>query len=300
MTFEVNTSPFAGRTGRFLTSRQIRERLFEEALHNVALRVEETEDPDRFLVSGRGELHLSILLENLRREGYELAVSRPRVIRREIDGVTCEPWEQLTVDVEERHQGAVMEALGARAGSVVNVMPDGQGRVRLDWSIPTRGLIGFQTHFRTMTNGAGILHHVFEKYAPARPERIGRRTNGVLVSMATGKALAYALDNLQERGRLFIGPGEEVYEGQIVGIHSRDSDLVVNPLKGKKLTNMRAAGKDDGILLTPPLRYSLEESLEFLDDEELVEITPGAIRLRKRHRKEQDRLLAAKRLVAAS
>jgi GTP-binding protein len=295
MTFEVNTSPFAGRDGRFLTSRQIRERLFEEAIHNVALRVEETEDPDRFMVSGRGELHLSILLENLRREGYELAVSRPRVIRREVAGVTCEPWEQLAVDVEDRHQGVVMEALGSRAGGLGSVAPDGRGRVRMDWSIPTRGLIGFQTTFRTITNGSGIMHHVFEKYAPARPERIGRRTTGVLVSMATGKSLAYALDNLQERGRLFIAPGDEVYEGQIVGMHTRDSDLVVNPLKGKKLTNIRAAGKDDGILLTPPLRFSLEEALEFLDDEELVEVTPGAIRLRKRHLKEQDRLLAAKR-----
>jgi len=295
MTFEVNTSPFAGKDGRYLTSRQIRERLFEEALHNVALRVEETEDPDRFLVSGRGELHLSILLENLRREGYELAVSRPRVIRREVDGVTCEPWEQLTVDVEDRHQGAVMEALGARAGTLENMMPDGLGRVRLDFTIPTRGLIGFQTSFRTLTNGSGIMHHVFDKYAPARPERIGRRQNGVLVSMAQGKVLAYALGNLQERGKLFISPGDEVYEGQIVGIHSRDSDLVVNPLKGKKLTNMRASGSDEAILLTPALRYSLEESLEFLDDDELVEITPNAIRLRKRLRKEQDRVLAAKR-----
>ena len=299
MTFEVNTSPFSGRDGRYLTSRQIRERLFEEALHNVALRVEETPDPDRFLVSGRGELHLSILLENLRREGYELAVSRPRVIRREIDGITCEPWEQLAVDVEDRHQGAVMEALGARAGSLEAMTPDGMGRVRLDFVIPTRGLIGFQTNFRTLTNGSGIMHHVFDKYAPARPERIGRRANGVLVSMAQGKVLGYALGNLQERGRLFASPGDEVYEGQIVGIHSRDSDLVVNPLKGKKLTNMRASGSDETIMLTPPLRFSLEEALEFLDDDELVEITPTAIRLRKRHRKEQDRLLAAKRAGTA-
>jgi GTP-binding protein len=295
MTFEVNTSPFAGKDGKYLTSRQIRERLFKEAIHNVALRVEETEDPDRFLVSGRGELHLSILLENLRREGYELAVSRPRVIRREIDGRTCEPYENLAVDVEDRHQGAVLEALGARGGSVERMMPDGQGRVRLDWTIPTRGLIGFQTTFRTLTNGTGLMYHVFDRYAPAKPERLGRRANGVLVSMATGKSLAYALDNLQERGRLFIGPGDEVYEGQIVGIHARDSDLAVNPLKGKKLTNMRAAGKDDGILLTPPLRFGLEEALEFLDDDELVEITPKSVRLRKRLLKDADRSIAAKR-----
>jgi GTP-binding protein len=295
MSFEVNTSPFAGRDGKYLTSRQVRERLAEEVIHNVALRVEDTDSTDRFLVSGRGELHLSILLENLRREGYELAVSRPRVIRREIDGVTCEPWETLAVDIEERHQGAVLEALGARGGTMEAMMPDGQGRVRLDYRIPTRGLIGFQTTFRTLTNGTGLMHHVFEKYAPARPERIGRRANGVLVSMATGKALAYALFNLQERGRLFIEPGEEVYEGQIVGIHSRDSDLTVNPLKGKKLTNMRAAGRDEAVILTPAIRTSLEEALEFLDDDELVEITPRHVRLRKRHLKENERVLAAKR-----
>ncbi|MFN8178939.1 MAG: translational GTPase TypA [bacterium] len=295
MTFEVNTSPFAGRDGKYLTSRQIRERLAEETIHNVALRVEETGDSDKFLVSGRGELHLSILLENLRREGYEMAVSRPRVIRREIDGRTCEPYEDLTVDVEERHQGAVLEALGARAGTLKGIHPDGRGRVRLDWTIPTRGLIGFQTTFRTLTNGTGLMYHVFEKYAPAKPERIGRRSDGVMVSMATGKALGYALDKLQERGRLFVSPGDEVYEGQIVGIHAKDDDLVVNPLKGKKLTNMRAAGKDDSILLTPPIRFSLEEALEFLDDDELVEITPGAIRLRKRYLKDNERALAAKR-----
>jgi GTP-binding protein len=298
MTFEVNTSPFSGRSGKYLTSRQLRDRLQRETIHNVALRVEHPEEADRFLVSGRGELHLSILLENLRREGYELAVSRPRVIRREIEGRTCEPYETLTVDVEERHQGAVLEALGARGGQLGNMQTLGDERIRLDYSIPTRGLIGFQTMFRTLTNGTGIMHHVFEKYAPAKAERLGRRTNGVLVSMATGKALAYALDNLQDRGRLFIGPGEEVYEGQVVGIHSRDSDIVVNPLKGKKLTNMRASGKDDGVLLTPPLRYSLEEALEFIDDDELVEITPDAIRLRKRHLKENERLLAAKRAAA--
>jgi len=299
MTFEVNTSPFSGRDGKYLTSRQIRERLAEEIIHNVALRVEDTESPDRFLVSGRGELHLSILLENLRREGYEMAVSRPRVIRKEIDGVNCEPWETLTVDIEDRHQGAVLEALGARGGTVEGMTPDGQGRVRLDYRIPTRGLIGFQTLFRTMTNGTGLMHHVFESYAPAKPERIGRRSNGVLVSMATGKALAYALFNLQERGRLFVEPGEEVYEGQIVGIHSRDSDLTVNPLKGKKLTNMRASGRDEAVILTPAIRNSLEEALEFLDDDELVEITPKHVRLRKRHLKENERIVAAKRADGA-
>jgi GTP-binding protein len=300
MTFEVNTSPFSGRDGKYLTSRQIRERLAEEIIHNVALRVEDTGLTDRFLVSGRGELHLSILLENLRREGYEMAVSRPRVIRKEIDGVTCEPWEILTVDIEERHQGAVLEALGSRGGTVEAMMPDGQGRVRLEYKIPTRGLIGFQTTFRTLTNGTGLLHHVFDRYAPAKPERIGRRMNGVLVSMATGKALAYALFNLQERGRLFIEPGEEVYEGQIIGIHSRDSDLTVNPLKGKKLTNMRASGSDEAVILTPAIHTSLEEALEFLDDDELVEITPKHVRLRKRHLKENERALAAKRAEPVS
>jgi GTP-binding protein len=238
---------------------------------------------------------LSILLENLRREGYELAVSRPRVIRKEVDGRPCEPHEALTIDIEERHRGAVLEALGARGGKLENMQPDGQGRVRLEYFIPTRGLIGFQTTFRTLTNGTGLMHHVFERYAPANPERIGRRTNGVLVSMTTGKALGYALFNLQERGRLFIEPGEEIYEGQIVGIHAREGDLTVNPLKGKKLTNVRAAGRDEAVLLTPAIRTSLEEALEFLDDDELVEITPKAIRLRKRHLNESERLLAAKR-----
>jgi GTP-binding protein len=245
-------------------------------------------------------LHLSILLENLRREGFELAVSRPRVIRKEIDGRTCEPYESLHVDVEERHQGAVLEALGARGGALSAMDPDGQGRVRLQYIIPTRGLIGFQTMFRTITNGTGIMHHVFDRYAPAKPDRIGRRQNGVLVSMATGKALSYALYNLQERGRLFIEPGEEVYEGQIVGIHVRDNDLAVNPLKGKKLTNMRASGSDEAIILTPAIHTSLEEALEFLDDEELVEITPKSVRLRKRYLKEQDRMLAAKKAAKVS
>jgi GTP-binding protein len=294
MTFEVNTSPFSGREGKFVTSRQIRERLLRETISNVALAVADTEDPDCFLVSGRGELHLSILLETLRREGYELAVSRPRVIRKVVDGVEQEPYETLSVDIEERHQGAMMEALGARGGRLENMNPDGRDRVRLDYVIPTRGLIGFQTAFRTLTNGTGLMHHVFDHYGPSRPETIGRRGNGVLVSMAQGKALAYALFNLQERGRLFIDPGDEVYEGQIVGIHARDADLAVNPMKGKKLTNMRAAGRDEAVVLTPAVRTSLEEALEFLDDDELVEITPKSIRLRKRYLKESDRFRAAK------
>jgi GTP-binding protein len=295
MTFEANTSPFSGKEGKYVTSRQVRDRLMQETIHNVALRVEDTDTTDRLRVSGRGELHLAILIENMRREGYELAVSRPRVITKTVDGVTHEPWEQLMVDVEERHQGAVMEALGARGGKMEHMGPDGQGRVRLDYRIPTRGLIGFQTTFRTITNGTGIMHHIFDKYAPATRTEIGRRQNGVMVSMVAGKALAYPLFNLQDRGRLFVEPGENVYEGQIVGIHARDSDLVVNPLKGKKLTNHRAAGKDDSVLLTPALDYSLEESMEFLDDDELLEITPVAIRMRKRHLTEMDRVMAAKR-----
>ncbi len=294
MTFEANTSPFAGRDGKYVTSRQVRDRLMVETIHNVALRVDETDNVDRLRVSGRGELHLAILIENMRREGYELAVSRPQVIMRTIDGERQEPWEQLTVDVEERHQGGVMETLGTRGGQLENMTPDGKGRVRLDYRIPTRGLIGFQTIFRTVTNGTGILHHVFDRYAKARPEEIGRRPNGVMVAMASGKALSYALFNLQERGRLFIGPGDDIYEGQIVGIHARDNDLTVNPMKGKKLTNMRASGKDDAVLLTPPVKYTLEEAMEFLDDDELLEITPGFIRLRKRHLTENARVLAAK------
>ncbi|NNE43055.1 MAG: translational GTPase TypA [Gemmatimonadetes bacterium] len=290
MSFEVNTSPFAGLEGKFVTSRQIRDRLYRETVHNVALVVEDTEDSDRFMVSGRGELHLSILLENLRREGFEIAVSRPRVIRKMIDGKEHEPYEALTVDIEERHQGALMETLGARGGRMENLMPDDTGRVRLEYIIPTRGLIGFQTMFRTLTNGTGLLHHVFDHYGPSRPEQIGRRTNGVLVSMMQGKAAAFALFNLQERGRLFTDPGDEIYEGQIVGIHSRENDLAVNPIKGKKLTNMRASGKDDSIVLTPAIRNSLEEALEFLDDDELVEVTPKSIRLRKRLLKEVDRM----------
>jgi len=300
MSFETNTSPLAGQDGKYVTSRQLRERLAREALHNVALRVEETDSPDRFKVSGRGELHLSILLENMRREGYELAVSRPRVVVHEVDGVREEPFEQLSVDIEDRHRGAVMEALGARGGDLQDMRPDGKGRVRLDYLIPTRGLIGFQSEYRTMTSGSGIFVHTFDHFGPVKRMTRARRPNGALVSMAAGKALGYALFNLQERGELMIGPGEEVYEGQIVGMNARDRDLAVNPLKGKKLTNMRAAGKDDAIALSPPIRFTLEESLEFLEDDELLEVTPRSLRLRKRHLKENQRRRAEKQVAAVS
>jgi GTP-binding protein len=289
MTFQVNTSPFAGRQGKYLTSRQIRERLDRELIHNVALRVADTDDPDRFQVSGRGELHLSILLETMRREGYELAVSRPQVIFRELDGQRQEPYESLTVDVEEQHQGAVMEALGKRGGELKDMRPDQTGRVRLDYLMPTRGLFGFQTEFMSQTSGTGLLHHVFDHYGPSRSGALAARGNGVLVSNAQGKALAYALFNLQERGKLIIGPGDDVYEGQIVGIHSRNNDLVVNPLKAKQLTNIRAAGKDDNVLLSPRLRMTLEQALQFIEDDELVEITPTALRVRKKRLKEHER-----------
>ncbi|MDZ7839807.1 MAG: translational GTPase TypA [Gammaproteobacteria bacterium] len=281
MTFRVNNSPFAGREGKYLTSRQLRERLMREATHNVALRVADTGDPERFSVSGRGELHLAILIETMRREGYEMAVSRPEAIVKEVDGERREPWEQLVVDVEEQHQGAVIERLSERRGDLRDLQPDGRGRVRLDFMIPARGLIGFQTEFRTITAGSGIMHHVFDHYGPHRPGAIGSRPSGVLIANATGKAVAYALFNLQDRGRLFVGPGDPVYEGQIVGEHVRPNDLTVNPLKAKQLSNVRAAGKDDNVLLTPPTRLTLEQALEFIADEELVEITPAAIRLRK-------------------
>ena len=294
MTFQVNTSPFAGREGKYVTSRQVRERLYRELIHNVALRIEDSDDPDKFKVSGRGELHLSILIENMRREGYELAVSRPEVIVREIDGEACEPYEQLTVDVEEQHQGAIMEKLGERRGELLDMQPDGKGRVRLDYRIPARGLIGFQTEFLTTTSGTGLIYHVFDRYGPMKKGAIGARINGVLIANATGKVLAYALFNLQERGRLMVAPGDEVYEGMIVGIHSRDNDLVVNPLKAKQLTNIRAAGSDENILLTPPVRLSLEQALEFIDDDELVEVTPKSIRLRKKLLLEHDRKRAAR------
>ncbi|MCZ6586298.1 MAG: translational GTPase TypA [Gammaproteobacteria bacterium] len=282
MTFQVNKSPFAGKDGTFLTSRQIRERLDREIKHNVALRVESTADPDRFRVSGRGELHLSVLIETMRREGFELAVSRPEVIERELDGVLCEPWEQLTVDFEAAYQGAVMSRLAERKGELQTMVPDGRGRVRLDYRIPARGLIGFRTEYLTATAGTGLLYHVFEVYDRQVTGEIGQRNNGAMVSVANGKALAYSLFNLQNRGKLLIGHGEEVYEGMIVGVNNRNTDLPVNPTKGKQLTNIRAAGSDENIILTPRLRFSLEQALEFIDDDELVEVTPASIRLRKK------------------
>ncbi|EQB2599304.1 translational GTPase TypA [Aeromonas salmonicida] len=294
MTFQVNTSPFAGKEGKFVTSRNIMERLNQELVHNVALRVEETEDPDKFRVSGRGELHLSILIENMRREGYELAVSRPEVILRTVDGVLHEPFETVTVDVEEIHQGSVMEQLGLRKGEMTNMTPDGKGRVRLDFMIPSRGLIGFQTEFLTMTSGTGLLYHTFDHYGPHKGGSIGERQNGVLISNATGKALTFALFGLQDRGRLFIGHATEVYEGQVIGIHSRSNDLTVNCLKGKQLTNMRASGTDEAQVLTPPIRMTLEQALEFIDNDELVEITPKAIRVRKKLLTEMDRKRAGR------
>ncbi|WP_018953951.1 translational GTPase TypA [Thioalkalivibrio sulfidiphilus] len=294
MTFQVNTSPFAGKEGKYVTSRNIRDRLFEELKHNVALRVEETDDPDKFRVSGRGELHLSILIENMRREGFELGVSRPEVIVRERDGVREEPYEMVTVDVEEQHQGAIMEKLGGRRGELLDMIPDGKGRVRLDYKVPSRGLIGFQTEFLTATSGTGILHHVFDSYGPYRPGSVGARNNGVLIANGAGKALGYALFNLQERGRLFIGHGDEVYEGMVIGLHSRDNDLVVNPLKAKQLTNIRAAGSDENIILTPPIRMTLEQALEFIEDDELVEVTPKSIRVRKKMLLEHERKRASR------
>jgi len=294
MTFQVNNSPFAGKDGKFVTSRQIKERLERELLHNVALRVKETEDPDKFRVSGRGELHLSILIENMRREGYELGVSRPEVIFREVDGQKEEPYEQVTVDVEEQHQGSIMEKLGERGGDLKDMVPDGKGRVRLDYLLPSRGLIGFRTEFLTATQGTGLIYSVFDHYGPLKKGEFGSRINGVLIANGPGKALAYALFNLQERGRLFIGHGEEVYEGMIIGIHSRSNDLVVNPLKAKQLTNIRAAGSDENILLTPPINMTLEQALEFIDEDELVEVTPNHIRLRKKLLLEHERKKASR------
>ncbi|MDC9581941.1 ribosome-dependent GTPase TypA [Xenorhabdus sp. PR6a] len=289
MYFCVNTSPFCGREGKYVTSRQILDRLKKELVHNVALRVEETEDPDAFRVSGRGELHLSVLIENMRREGFELGVSRPKVIFREIDGRKQEPFEQVTLDIEEQHQGDVMQALGERKGEMRDMLPDGKGRVRLDYVIPSRGLIGFRTEFMTMTSGTGLLYATFSHYDDIRPGEIGRRLNGVLISNGQGKAVAYALYGLQERGKLFLGHGTEVYEGQIIGIHSRSNDLTVNCLTGKKLTNVRASGTDEATTLSPHIKKTLEQALEFIDDDELVEVTPESIRLRKRHLTENDR-----------
>ena len=296
MTFQVNTSPFAGKEVKVGTSsRRLNERLKQELLHNVALRVEDTDDPEKFKVSGRGELHLGILIENMRREGYELAVSRPEVIIREVDGVKMEPFESVTVDIEEQSQGKVMEALGERKAELKDMSPDGKGRVRLEYTMPSRGLIGFQTDFMTMTSGTGLIYHTFENYAPVKAGAIGQRHNGVLIANATGKALAYAIFNLQERGRMFIGHGEEVYEGQVIGIHSRDNDLVVNALKAKQLTNIRAAGTDENLILVPPIRMTLEQAMEFIDDDELVEITPKNIRIRKKFLMENDRKRASKK-----
>jgi len=289
MNFEVNKSPFAGRDGQFLTSRQLRERLYRELLTNIALRVEDGDDPDVFRVSGRGELHLSILIETMRREGYELAVSRPQVIIKEIDGVACEPYEQLTIDVDSAYQGNIMELIGARRGELTDMVPDGRGRVRLDYRIPTRGLIGLRTDFLSASAGTGLMHHVFDAYAPVASGEVAVRKNGVLISNGTGKAVGFALFNLQERGRLMVGPGDEVYEGQVIGLHSRGNDLTVNPLKAKQLTNMRASGSDENIVLTPHTRQSLEQALEFIENDELVEVTPHFLRVRKRYLLESDR-----------
>ena len=289
MTFQVNTSPFAGKEGKFVTSRNILERLEKELVHNVALRVAPTDDPDRFRVSGRGELHLSILIENMRREGFELAVSRPEVILKTVDGQLMEPFETVTIDVLEENQGGIMESIGLRKGELKDMSPDGKGRVRLDFVMPSRGLIGFQTEFMTLTSGSGLLYHTFDHYGPHKGGNIGQRQNGVLISNATGKALTYALFNLQDRGRLFTEHGDEVYEGQLVGIHSRSNDLTVNCLKGKQLTNVRASGTDEAQVLTPAIKFTLEQALEFIDDDELVEVTPESIRLRKRYLTENDR-----------
>ncbi|SKC33940.1 GTP-binding protein TypA/BipA [Photobacterium piscicola] len=294
MTFQVNTSPFAGKEGKFVTSRNILERLQKELVHNVALRVEETDSPDRFRVSGRGELHLSILIENMRREGYELAVSRPEVIIKEEDGKLMEPFEVVTIDVVEEHQGSVMEKIGIRKGELKDMAPDGKGRVRMDFMMPSRGLIGFQTEFLTMTSGSGLIYHTFDHYGPHKGGTIGQRANGVLISNGTGKAVTYSLFNLQERGRLFSEHGDEVYEGQIIGIHNRANDLTINCLRGKQLTNVRASGTDEAQTLSPAIKYTLEQALEFIDDDELVEVTPESIRIRKKLLTENDRKRAGR------
>ena len=293
MDFMVNSSPLAGTEGKFVTSRQIRDRLTKELLVNVALRVEDTKDADVFRVSGRGELHLTILLENMRREGYEMAVGKPRVVYKEINGEKCEPYEILTVDLEDENQGAVMEELGRRRGELQNMASDGNGRTRLEYRIPARGLIGFQSEFLTLTRGTGLMAHIFDDYAPVKADMPGRR-NGVLISQEHGEAVAYALWNLEDRGRMFVSPGDKLYEGMIIGIHSRDNDLIVNPIKGKKLTNVRASGTDEAVRLTPPIRLTLEYAVEFIDDDELVEITPQSIRVRKRYLQEHERKKAAR------
>jgi GTP-binding protein len=293
MNLMVNTSPLAGQEGKFVTSRQIRDRLTKELLVNVALRVEDTGEADVFLLAGRGELHLTILLENMRREGFEMGVGKPRVVYRDINGEKCEPFEVLTVDVEDTNQGAVMEELGRRRGDLQDMQPDGHGRVRLEYRIPARGLIGFQSEFMTMTRGTGIMAHVFDDYAPVKAEMPGRR-NGVLISAENGEAVAYALWKLEDRGRMFVSPGDKLYEGMVIGIHSRDNDLVVNPIKGKQLTNVRASGTDEAVRLTPPIRLTLESAVEFIDDDELVEITPLSVRIRKRYLTENERKRAAR------
>ncbi len=295
MTFQVNNSPFAGKEGKFVTTRQIKERLERELIHNVALRVEQlVDDPDKFRVSGRGELHLSVLIENMRREGFEMGVSRPEVIVREVDGVKEEPYEAVTIDVDDTHQGSIMEKMGTRGGELKNMSPDGKGRVRLDFIIPSRGLIGFRTEFMTATQGTGLIYSVFDHYAPVKPGSFGKRINGVLIANGVGKAVAFAIFNLQERGRMFIGHGDEVYEGMVIGIHSRDNDLVVNPLKGKQLTNMRASGSDEAVTLVPPIRMSLEQALEFIGDDELLEVTPKSLRVRKKLLLEHERKRASR------
>ncbi|WP_272992591.1 translational GTPase TypA [Porticoccus hydrocarbonoclasticus] len=294
MTFQVNDSPFAGQDGKYITSRNIRERLDQELIHNVALRVVQGETPDKFVVSGRGELHLSVLIENMRREGFELGVSRPEVIQKDVDGEVHEPFEQVVIDIEDRHQGAVMEELGFRKADMTNMEPDGKGRVRLEFMVPSRGLIGFRSHFLTLTSGSGIMTSIFDHYGPVKQGDMAGRQNGVLVSMTKGKTLAYALFTLQDRGRLFLGHGAEVYEGQIIGLHSRNNDLPVNPTKAKQLTNIRAAGTDENLVLSPPVRHTLEQALEFIAEDELVEVTPHHIRLRKKLLSENERKRAGK------
>jgi GTP-binding protein len=297
MDFMVNSSPLAGTEGKFVTSRQIRERLKKELLVNVALRVEETGDSDIFRVSGRGELHLTILLETMRREGFELACGKPRVVYKDVDGEKCEPYENLTIDLEDNTQGTIMEEIGRRRGELTNMESDGKGRTRLEYHIPARGLIGFQSDFMTMTRGTGLMSHIFDDYAPVKPDLPGRH-NGVLISQDDGEAVAYALWKLEDRGRMFVSPGDKLYEGMIIGIHSRDNDLVVNPIKGKQLTNVRSSGTDEAVRLTTPIQLTLESAVEFIDDDELVEITPKSIRMRKRFLKEHERKRASREEAA--